>query len=88
MEQTNYHDLSLTELRAEVKKGKQQEIIAAVFIGFLVGIIIFGVAAGGVSFVAYFIPAILIAAFLKNGKQHREKMQKLREALAAKTAGL
>ena len=74
----DYSEWGLDELMTETKKIKRLEITAAVMIGFLAGIMIYGVANGGFGFIYTVIPVILIIAIVRNGqnlKQNRERIQ-------------
>ncbi|MFY0674055.1 MAG: FUSC family protein [Bacteroidia bacterium] len=69
MDQNKIAQLSDTELRAEAKKIKPSPWIDAFFIGFLVGIIIYGVAANTWGLVTL-IPLFLIYLLLKKSKKY------------------
>lgn len=82
----DYTTRTLEELLAEEKKLKRNEITAAVIIGFLIGIIIFGVAAGGIGLLFIFIPLFLIYLFTKNSKASKQNLKEVQEAIKAKQA--
>lgn len=66
------------ELREAARNNKPSPIIDAFFIGFLVGIIIYGAAANAWGFIIL-IPLFLIYLFLKKPKRH-EALKKELEA--------
>ena len=69
MNQNKLEELTDQELIAEAKKIKPSPIIDAFFIGFLIGIIIFSVAANTWGFLTL-IPLFLIYIFLKKSKKY------------------
>jgi hypothetical protein len=70
MNQAQLSQLTDDELQEELKKIKPSPIIDAFFIGFLIGIIIFSVAAGSWWGVGTLIPLFLIYLFLKKSKKY------------------
>ena len=74
MKQKEISQLSDKELLEAAKNNKPSPVIDAFFIGFLVGIIIYSVAASTWGLVTL-IPLVLIYAFLKKPKQY-EALQK------------
>jgi len=66
------------ELLEFAKQNKPSPMIDAFFIGFLVGILIYGVAANTLGFVAL-IPLFLIYLFLKKPKQYKNLRQELKK---------
>lgn len=69
MSQKKLSQLTDKELQEAAKNNKPSPIIDAFFIGFLVGIIIYSVAANTWG-VVMLIPLVLIYAFLKKPKQY------------------
>lgn len=69
MSQKKLSQLTDKELQEAAKNNKPSPIIDAFFIGFLVGIIIYSVAANTWG-VVMLIPLVLIYAFLKKTKQY------------------
>lgn len=70
--------LSDKELLDEMKHQKPSPLMDAFFIGFLVGILVFGAAANALGFVLL-IPLFLIYLFLKKSKRYealREELEK------------
>lgn len=70
MNQTQLSQLTDEELQEEVQKIKPSPIIDAFFIGFLIGIIIYSVAASSWWGVSTIIPLFLIYLFLKKSKKY------------------
>ena len=60
-----YAKWTLEELLAEEKKIKKRETLAAGIIGFLIGIIVYGVATSGSGFLYIAIPLVLIYGIYK-----------------------
>ncbi|MBE0638208.1 MAG: FUSC family protein [Bacteroidales bacterium] len=77
MNQKELSQLTDKELLEVVKNNKPSPIIDAFFIGFLVGIIIYSVAANTWGLVTL-IPLVLIYAFLKKPKQYEHLKKELK----------
>jgi len=78
MTEQELSNLSDEELLDHAKKNKPSPIFDAFFIGFLIGILIFGFLADGLGFLAI-IPLFLIYLFLKKPKQQaaiKQEMEK------------
>ncbi|WP_268124779.1 hypothetical protein [Roseivirga pacifica] len=82
----DYTLLSLEQLKKAEKKIYRQAITAAVIIGFLFGIIIFGLLKNGFGFLYVFIPAILIVMVYKQSKTLHSKLADIREEMNYKQA--
>lgn len=78
MNQQEISQLTDKELLEAAKNNKPSPIIDAFFIGFLVGIIIYSVAANTWGLVTL-IPLILIYAFLKKPKQYKALKEELKK---------
>lgn len=78
MNQQELSQLSDSELLEEAKKCKPSPKIDALFIGFLVGIIIYSIAANTWGFVTL-IPLFLIYLFLKKPKRYDALQKELKE---------
>jgi len=76
-ENKDYAALALSELLAEEKKIKQQEITAAVIIGFLVGVMIYGVAKSGFGFIYIAIPLLLIYGIYKYAQRLKHNLKQI-----------
>lgn len=70
--------LSDQELLEVAKNNKPSPIIDAFFIGFLVGVLIYGAVANSWGFV-FIIPLFLIYQFLKKPKQHAALQNELKK---------
>ncbi|NJN44894.1 MAG: hypothetical protein HC806_09370 [Anaerolineae bacterium] len=86
MENKDYSTLTDVELLAEKKKLKNAKILHAALIGFLAGILIFGVVSWILSpkkQIGFFIPMLIPIAFIyglvKNPKTNQELENTLRE---------
>ncbi|HKK79024.1 MAG TPA: hypothetical protein VJ933_05315 [Phaeodactylibacter sp.] len=77
----DYTQLSLEELIAEEKKIKRQDITGSVFVGFLVGVMLFGLIMNGFGLLYTAIPLLIIAAVAKNGQTIKAKLKELREEI-------
>lgn len=79
--------MTLEELLAEEKKIKRNEITSAVIIGFLIGIIVYGVAMNGFGIIYTFIPLLLIYWIYKHSQKQKESLKEIQtEINARKTA--
>lgn len=86
LEEKDYSGLTLEELLTEQKKVKKQETIFALIIGFLVGVIIYGVARNSSGFIYIAIPVIFIYTIFKNSKRYKRNRKKLQDAIDSKSA--
>jgi|AntRauTorckE5430_2_1112549.scaffolds.fasta_scaffold12056_2 hypothetical protein len=80
----DYSQLTLEELLAEEKKMKRQGITDAVFIGVLVGVIIYGVVKNGFGLLYTVLPLLLIAGVAKNGQAIKAKLQEVQGEIAGR----
>ena len=76
MSKYNFSQLSDQELFQEFKKVKPSPIVDAFFIGFLVGILIYGAVANTWGFM-FIIPLTLIYLFLKKSKRYKALKEEL-----------
>jgi hypothetical protein len=83
-EEKDYSVLPLEELLEEEKKIKRNEITGAVLIGFLVGIMIFGVASNGFGIVYTVIPIILIAGIARYSGKQKQILKVIQAGIRAK----
>ncbi|WP_345237519.1 hypothetical protein [Hymenobacter saemangeumensis] len=79
-----HSELPLTELLAEEKKIKKNQAFAAGSIGFLVGVIIFGIIKSGFGFITIALPLLLIAGIYKSSQPQKQKLQQIQAAIIAK----
>ena len=84
LDDKDYSKLTLEELLIEEKKIKKNETIAAVIIGFLIGIMVYGVVMNGIGFLYIFIPLILIGGVYKNSQKHKHKLKQIQAEISAK----
>lgn len=85
LDNKDYSKLTLDELLTEEKKIKKVEITSAVLIGFLIGVMVYGVAKNGFGFLYIFIPLLLIAGIAKNAQNLKQKLGQIRAEIAAKS---
>lgn len=81
----DHSKLTHDELLAEEEKIKTMEITSAVIVGFLVGIMVYGVAKNGFGLLYIFIPLLLIAGIAKNSLSLRKKLKQVRTEINAKS---
>lgn len=79
-------EMTIDELRAEEKKTRNAQITAAVFIGFLIGVIVYGVATQGFGLLYVGISLVLIYGIHRNSAKTRQRMTSIRSALEKKVA--
>ena len=84
LDNKDYSKLTLEELLAEEKKIKKSEIISAFVIGFLVSVMVYGVAKNGFGFIYIFIPLILIGGVYKNSQKLKHHLKQIHAAINAK----
>ncbi|MEN0050408.1 MAG: FUSC family protein [Bacteroidota bacterium] len=85
MENKDYSKLTLEELQREEKELKKQEIIGAVIVGFLVGVMVFGLVRNGFGLLYTVIPIFLIYGIAKNAQQLKAKLKQVRAVMATKS---
>ncbi len=83
-EHKDYSTLPLEELLAEEKKLKRNEITGAVIIGFLVGVMIFGVASKGFGIIYTVIPIVLIGAIARHSGKQKQLLETVRAEIRFK----
>lgn len=74
----DYVNLTLEELLTEEKKVKKKETVSAIVIGFLIGIIVYGVVRNGFGIIYTVIPLILIVLVYRNSKNDKEQLKQIR----------
>jgi hypothetical protein len=80
----DYSKMPPEELSAEEKKLKRSEILSAVLVGFLVGIMIYGVAANGFGFLYTVIPLVLIAGIVKGSQNQKSRLKEIRAEIESR----
>lgn len=78
MKKEVFSKMSDEELVEMARNNKPKPIIDAFFIGFLIGIPIYGLVADNIGFIAL-IPLFLIYLFLKKPKQYRALQEELKK---------
>ena len=82
----DYSKMTLEELIAEEKRIKKMEITSAVAVGFLIGIMVYGVARNGFGFLYVIIPLLLIAGVARNSQSLKNKRGQIRAEISTKAA--
>lgn len=82
----DYEALPLEALQAEEKKMKKNELLTAVAAGFLVGVMIYGIATKGFGFLYIFILSVLLLMLFRNSKTLKQELKQVRAAIGNKTA--
>lgn len=77
--------MTVDELIAEEKKIKRMGITSAVAIGFLIGIMVYGVTRNGFGFLYIVIPLVLIAAVAKNSESLKGTLTLIRAEISSKS---
>lgn len=80
----DYSKLTLEELLKEEKKIKKNETISAFIIGFLISVMVYGVAKNGFGFLYIFIPLILIGGVYKNSQKLKDNLKQIRTEINTK----
>lgn len=74
----DYSKLTIEELLMEEKKIKKKETISAFIIGFLIGLMIYGVAKNGFGFLYIFLPLLLIGGVYKSSRKLKDNLKQIR----------
>ncbi len=80
----DYSKLTLEELSATRKKMKNGEILSAVLVGFLIGVIIYGLVSSGPGFLYIFLSVALILLIVRNSKSQKEKLREIEAEIEAR----
>ncbi len=84
MDNKNYAAMSLEELTAAEQKFKKWEIMTAIMMGVLIGVLIYGVAAKGFGFLHIFLPLLVMYGLYQGAKKNKENLQAVKAELAAR----
>lgn len=84
MSTTDYSNKTLNELLAEEKKLKRNRIFNAVWIGFVVGIMVYRIATRGFGFIAIAIPVALLAITLKGIQTQNQNLVAVKQEIDKK----
>ena len=85
IETEDFSQLTLVELLSHEKKYKKKNILTALLVGFLFGIMIFGVAKNGFGFLYIFLPLVLIIGIVKGSQKDNQKLKEIRAVINEKT---
>lgn len=77
----DYSGFTSAELLAEEKKIRKSEIVAAGMIGFLTGVIVYGIVKNGFGFLYSFVSLFLAYIVYKNSKKQKIYLKQVREEL-------
>lgn len=81
-DQKVYTELTLEALRTEGQKLKRQNLTGNVFIGFLAGVMIYGLVKNGFGLLYTAIPLLIIAVIAKNGQSIQARLKVVRAEMA------
>ncbi|MCR9100650.1 MAG: hypothetical protein NXI25_11895 [bacterium] len=83
-DQKDYAQLPLEALRAEAQKLKRQSFTGHLLIGFLAGVMIYGLAKNGFGLLYTAIPLLIIAVVAKNGQSLQAKLKAVRAEMVGR----
>lgn len=83
----DYTNMSVEDLMVEEKKARKEQILTAVLMGFMVGVLAFGVATDGFRLVKVVFPIALFYVFYRSGKKTSERLAAIRAELGRKQPG-
>ncbi|MBK8338994.1 MAG: FUSC family protein [Flavobacteriales bacterium] len=83
----DYAEMTVDELLVEEKKTRKERITAAVFIGFLIGVMVYGLATKGFGLLFTAISLGLIYIIHRNSNTTKQRMADIRSALDKKRSG-
>jgi uncharacterized membrane protein YoaK (UPF0700 family) len=86
MSVTDYSNKTLEELLAEEKKLKKNRIFNAVWIGFVVGIMVYRLATRGFGFIAIAIPVVLLALTIKSIHTQNQNLAAVQQEIRKRQA--
>ena len=81
----DYLQMTREELLIEEKKIKKRDAFSAALIGFLIGVMVYGIAKDGFGIIYIGIPAFLIFGIYKNTQNLKLKLKEVQKAIQAKT---
>lgn len=82
----DYSKLTLEELLVEEKKTKKNETFSAGLIGFMMGIMIYGIVTKGFGFLYIAIPLFLIFLFYKNSQTQKQNLKQIQAEIDARNS--
>ncbi|RFP65179.1 hypothetical protein D0N36_09945 [Hymenobacter lapidiphilus] len=74
----DYAALPLEALLAEEKDVKRNQLLSAATIGFLVGVMVYGLVKNGLGFLYLAIPLFLIVGIYKNSRVQKQRLEQIR----------
>jgi F0F1-type ATP synthase assembly protein I len=77
----DYTALTDQELINRVKKIRRKELFSGVFVGFLIGIVIYGVSKNGFGIIYTLIPAVLMIITYRHAKALKENRQSIQSEI-------
>ncbi len=80
----DYSKLTLEELLVEERKAKKNAVFSAGLIGFMVGIMIYGIVKNGFGFLYIAIPLFLIFVIYKNSKTQKQNLKQIQAEINIK----
>jgi len=84
MNNKDFANLSLDELLKEERKFKKNETISKFIIGFLVGVLIYGIAKKGFGFLHIFLPLVLISGIYKYSQNLKKVLMQIQSEIKTK----
>jgi uncharacterized membrane protein YoaK (UPF0700 family) len=84
----DYTQLSLEALLTEEKKMKRNEILSAVLIGFLIGVMIYGLVKKGFGLLHMFLPIFLILGIQKNAQIQKQSLREIQAEINSRNEKL
>lgn len=84
---TDYARMSPEELMIVERKVRRERITTAVLIGFLIGVIVYGVATKGFGLLHTLLPVALIVLLSRNSARNSQRLTAVRSELSRKRAG-
>lgn len=85
--QQDYSKFTLEELLGEEKRLKRNEAFAAAGIGFLVGVMVYGVVRNGFGFLYIAIPLAMIVGIYRNSQSQKQNLQQIRAEISIRNRG-
>ena len=79
--------MSLEDLQLAKKRTRKERITVAVLIGFLIGVIVYGVATKGFGLLHILLPGALIVLLARNSVKTNQRLAEIRSELGRKRAG-
>ncbi|SDY07509.1 hypothetical protein [Hymenobacter psychrophilus] len=80
----DYAALPLEALLAEQKDVKRNQLLSAAAIGFLVGVMAYGLVKNGFGFLFLAIPLFLIVGIYKNSRVQKQTLEQIRAEIEAR----